>query len=415
MKRFSVFSAYAGLPRSIYVLFFARIINRMGDFVNLIMTFFLTERMGVGADRAGTYVMAVGISSIIGTLISGKMADHMGRKKIMLSAQVLSALCFIPCGFLGKSMWIPYLMIAASFFNGAVRPASSAIIADLTKEEERKKAFALLYLGINIGVAIGPMIAGFLYKDFIQWIFWGDAITTFMAVVLVFLFVPETMPSREVVEASKNEIHSDEKAEEGSLLIVLCKRPVLILFCLLTVISSFVYAQHAFAIPLQLNQLYGQDGAKLFGGIMSFNAVIVLVFTTVLVQVTRNIKPIINIAIASLFYAVGFGMLYIANSYPLFMASTFLWTIGEIMAVTNQNVYIASHTPMSHRGRFNAVTNTVFGVGHSAAPKIAGFFIIRYGVMQIWPNVAILALLSAGGLMMLSRIGQVVPKKQLEA
>ena len=34
------------------------------------------------------------------------------------------------------------------------------MIIDLTTQENRKTAFSLSYLGINIGVAIGPMVAG---------------------------------------------------------------------------------------------------------------------------------------------------------------------------------------------------------------------------------------------------------------
>lgn len=41
---------------------------------------------------------------------------------------------------------------------------------------------------------------------------------------------------------------------------------------------------------------------------------------------------------------------------PLFLLSTLLWTVGEILQVTNASVYVANNSPISHRGRFNAIT-----------------------------------------------------------
>ena len=65
-----------------------------------------------------------------------------------------------------------------TFFNGAARPVNTALLTDITRPEERSAAFSLLYLGINIGVAAGPILAGFLFNNYRRWIFWGDGLTT---------------------------------------------------------------------------------------------------------------------------------------------------------------------------------------------------------------------------------------------
>jgi Na+/H+ antiporter NhaC len=46
-----------------------------------------------------------------------------------------------------------------------------------------------------------------------------------------------------------------------------------------------------------------------------------------------------------------------------FLLSTVIWTLGEILQATNTNVYIANHTPISHRGRFNAILPIIIGSG----------------------------------------------------
>ena len=94
----------------------------------------------------------------------------------------------------------------------------------------------------------------------------------------------------------------------GTSLTAFFKRPILVVFSLLLLASNFMYAQHSFSIPLQLQlQLFFEkDSARLFGYIMSFNAVVVLVFTTLILIVSAKSKPLINIGTGVLFYLLFF-------------------------------------------------------------------------------------------------------------
>lgn len=394
------FSTYSGLPKSIYVLFFARIINRMGGFIFIVLTFILRDHFNMNATSISIYLLLIGISSMAGTFIGGLLTDHFGRKKIMLTAQALSAISLIPCGMYKDSLFIIYFLIATNFFMGVVRPASSAITIDVTSgEEQRKKAFSLLYLAINIGVAIGPLIAGFLYKNYFAWIFYGDALTTLIAVLLVAIFVPESKPSKEEMEKSKHNISSGEKADQGSALVLFFKKPILVSFCFFTFLGTMVYSQHRFSLPLQLSEVYGEArGPELFGYIMSFNAIIVLLATMTVTYLTKKLSAISNVQIAYIFYAIGFGMLYFSSNIILFLISTLLWTIGEILAITNAGIFTANHTPMSHRGRFNAVIQIIGGLGFSLGPVVFGPIIDFYGVNVLWIFVLGVALIASFGL-----------------
>lgn len=80
---------------------------------------------------------------------------------------------------------------------------------------------------------------------------------------------------------------------------------------------GFVYAQHRFALPLHAESLLGS------------------------------------------------GMLAFARGPAIFLVSAAVWTAGEIVNATNAEVYVANHTPMSHRGRFNAVLPVLGGLGLS--------------------------------------------------
>jgi MFS family permease len=397
MKNLNVLKTYAGLPKSIYVIFFARIINSMGSFVHPFLTLFLTINLGLGTETVGLFLMMAAISSVPGSLIGGKLADHIGRKKIIIVFQSLAALCLIPCAFLGKSIIIPYLLILSSFLGGAAQPPNSAMMADLTNIGNRKAAYSLLYLGINVGFSLGPLIAGFLYNHHLKLLFLGDAATTILSLILVAIFVEETLPAKEESGDKVNaELYNEnENAQEGNLLSVLLKRPYLIAFALVSMIYSFMYSQFGFITPMQMRKLFSSNGPELYGSIMAINGLVVVTMTTVIAALTKKITPILNITLAGLFFSIGFGMLFLAKTFTVFVISTIIWTIGEILSATNSGVYIANHTPMSHRGRFNAVIPLITGTGFAVGPFMMGFFIRNRVINSAWLVVFFLGVLAS--------------------
>lgn len=392
MKKKNFFSVYRGLPFGIYILFIVRIVNALGAFVGPFLTMFLSEKMGLNNQLIGIFIMMYSISTVPGSLIGGKIADSFGRKNILIIFETLAALCYIPCAFLGESIIIPYLLILSGFFNSIAMPASGAMVADLTTTSNRNSAYSLLYLGNNLGFSIGPMIAGFLYGHYIKMLFIGNSIAVFCSVIIISVWIKETKPENGLEEQTLNEY---EKMEEGGLISALLKRPMLLSFALLSMIYSFVYAQYPFCIPLQVGEIFKSNGSIIYGKIMATNGFTVILFTTLLTRLTRKLSALQNIAIAGLFYAVGFGMMFYIRSFNMFIVATVIWTIGEIFQSTNSGVYLANHTPMSHRGRFNAVIPLITGAGFAIGPLAMGMYIKNRSVIYAWPISFVLSIIAA--------------------
>ncbi len=396
------FSLYRGLPTSIYTIFLATVVNGMGIFVFPFLTLYLTRKLGMSERAAEDFIFFSAIIYIPGILIGGKLADQFGRKKVMLISQALMGLFFIPCGFLGESMLVPWFILASLFFDGITDPARTAMATDVTNPDNRQASFSLIYLGHNLGFAFGPLIAGFLFEHALRWLFWGNALAVLLSLSLVMLLVPESKPTKKQLEESLAG-DSTEKAYEGSLFSALKSRIFLVFFVCLTTWFGFVYAQHRFALPLQLEHLFQADGAKFYGMIMTFNAVLVILFNAPVVSLLGRFRPVINVAIAGFLFAIGFGMIAFIRIPVLFFVSTAIWTFGEIINATNEHVYIANHTPMSHRGRFQAIMPLIGGTGFAVSSPIAGRIIEASGLESVWIVLGIVAAAAAVGILILSR------------
>lgn len=397
-----VIAMYKGLPREIYVLFIARVINRLGGFVHFILYMFLTRKLDMSLQEAGVFIAIAGVASLIGNFVGGYLGDLMGRKKTYVIAQGIAASLFLPCGFLGNSIIIPILLIISSFFSAIVQPINSAMVSDLVKKEDRKRAFSLLYFGINIGVAIGPLIAGYLFYKNIQWIFWGDAITTFIGVLLIVRYIPETKLSTTQIQEINETLSHEEKMESSGALMAFLKRPALIAFSFCSILTHFVYAQSSFALPATLSHLFGEKDTIYYGNLMSFNALVVVVFTIFVTKVSDKNRAIFNVAFSNLLYCVGFGMMAFVHNMPLIVISVFLWTIGEILGATNTGVFIANNTPITHRSRFNAIISILGSAGYMLGPSLGGVFAAQYSINNLWILTGVLSLIAFVGLMLIN-------------
>jgi len=392
------FNTYKGLPKSVYVIFLAQVTNRFGDFVLPFLSLFLVKKLGLSFQSAGIAITLSSLSTIPGSFVCGKVADHLGRRKTYGVYQALAAMFIFLCVFT-KNPWIIIgLICAASFFNGGIRPIISAILTDVLPAEKRQIGFSLSYLGINFGVALGPIVAGFLFTHYIPLMFIGDAITSWIAVILVVSNIPETKPDYNNV----HNVREEEKSEEGNVLDVLLRRPRIIMFLIFNIFISMVYTQGGFSLPVMLTNQFGSNGPRYFGFIMSFNAVIVVVVTFLLTPLIKKWRPLNSITIGAVLYSVGFGSIIFLRSYPLYFVSTFTWTIGEILISTNFGTYIANNTPQNFRARFSAVTSLSWVIGAVSGTSLIGKYMDRFGVQAVWPLTFFLGLFGATGMYALS-------------
>ncbi len=394
MKGFKrLLQPYKNLPMSVYVIFFASIINNLGNFVTPFLTLFLTYSIGMNVEVVG---IIVAVNSFVGLLASahgGKLIDVIGRKKIFIIFRTTSAIAILLCAFTRNPFILTVLLILSNFLGGYSLPVYSTIITDITEGEQRNTAFSLQYMALNIGFSVGPLLAAFLYNNFLTWLFLGDCITTFISVILVGIFIPETMPDKQEISSLKhNEL---EKAEEGTLIQALFKRPTLLLFSFIIIIYFIVFSQFNFGLSLQIGEIFEKKSAPIFGSLMTVNAVMCSIIPMFLTALTGKVKASLSIAIGGILYAVGFGMIFFIHSYASFVLSAMIWTMGEILIATSTNVYIADHTPASHRGRFNSIFPIIRKLGFMVGPLIAGVYVKYTSIRNLWLFIGGLSIIGA--------------------
>ena len=392
------FSAYAGLPRAVYVLFVARTVNSMGFFVAPLLTFILTQKLGLDAARAGSVVALLILTQAPGVLAGGKLADTVGRKRTMLAGSLAGAFFYLlcACGLSGGAM-IACLILAADCSALAV-PAAEALLADLTAPAQRQAAYSLLYLGINLGMAISPLLGGLLFQNHLALLFLLDAATTAAAVGLVAAQVPEPPAPQSAAAGGWT-----DGAPGLTMFAALRRAPVLTAFLLLLFFYDFCYSQWNFLLPAQFGERFGGDGARLYSALSSVNAVTVLLLTPLLTRLTRTLRPLRAVALAGLFYLaayLGFGF---GGAYAADLLAAVLFTLGEICSTIQFGAFVSTRAPRECLGRINAFSSLLRGGAGALGPLLMGRLLTVFGYAAGWRLTAAVVLAAAVGFCLLDR------------
>lgn len=394
---------YRGLPKEVYVLFFSKMVVAIGAFVYPLLTLLFTKKIGLSASETGNWVALFGLIYIPASLIGGKICDSFGRKKVLIICDTLAALAYGACGFLEPSMEMLYLIGIGIFFFGISDPAHSSIVADVTTPENRDGAFSLTYLGFNIGFAVGPLVGGLLFENHLKWFFIGDAITTLIATILIAVFIKETIHH---TEEEMGQDRKMEEREEGSIVSVILQRPQILIFSVIFFGYNFAYSMWGFLMPLHVESIYSGSGAAIFGKLSALNGLVVMLFTPILTKLFIRKKHVRKMIYGGALYLLGFGILGFVGHIASFIASVLIFTLGEIVCAISSMPYINNNTPVSHRGRMNALLPVLFGTGYSLGPLVMGNVLGRTSIGYTWNMISVILIISTLGMVLLDRFEQ---------
>ena len=180
-----LFTPYQGLPKEVYVLFLAKIINAMGSFVMPMLTIILTDAIGLSRQVAGMYISISGLLFIPASMIGGKLADTIGRKKVITSGYFLFALVCL--GFIiFNSLWIYIpLFILYGLVYATVMGNQRAYVSDLSLGEERATALGAFQTIAGICAIASGIIAGLLYDISTSYAFAYGALLGIIAAIML--------------------------------------------------------------------------------------------------------------------------------------------------------------------------------------------------------------------------------------
>ncbi|RSZ61764.1 Bcr/CflA family efflux MFS transporter [Corynebacterium hylobatis] len=148
-----------------------------------------------GAQLTITFFLA---GMAVGQLLTGPLSDARGRRSLFRTGAVLLVLATVASA-LATQAWILFVArFVMGLAGGAAVVLARAVAGDLVKGPELARVFSLLMLLGGVAPVLGPVIGG-LMVDGVGWrgVFWLLAGLNLLVVVMIWRFIPETLPAEE--------------------------------------------------------------------------------------------------------------------------------------------------------------------------------------------------------------------------
>ena len=147
---------------------------------------------GVPAMAAATVLSMAGLASLTGKIGCGIFADRVGAKTALVAGLALQAVAislYLLAGGLGSFY---ALALVFGFAYGGVMPLYAILVRDYFGERVMGSAFGAVSLAATLGMALGPLIGGWLYDAVgtYAWMFIGSAAIGAGAVAIAVTFRP---------------------------------------------------------------------------------------------------------------------------------------------------------------------------------------------------------------------------------
>lgn len=366
------------LDRPVWILVIGTFINRFGSFVFVFLALYLTSK-GYEPFEAGIAIGLYGIGSLFSSWAGGHLADRFPRKVTIAISMFASAIAVLALGLVES--WIPILVLSTIVGAAAelYRPASSALIIDLVPEEDRVTAFALNRLALNLGMALGPMVGGFVAERSFLSLFVVDAVTSIAFGIVATRGLPAV-----TVRSTESKIRvSSRVLGDGSFMVFLAGA-----FCI-----TLVVFQHGSTVPLHV--IAAGYTAVAYGLLISVNGWMVVTCELALTLWTRRLDP--ALPIAGGFFLLGAGMFVVGTSmkFPTMVAGIVIFTLGEITAVPVATAWIAQLAPTALRGRYMGAWTMIWSFGLIVGPAVS-MWLLQFSPTWLWRGCLLLGIAGSG-------------------
>jgi len=370
-----------GLPRTFWTLFTALLVNRVGAFAMILLPTYLTSAKGTSLALAGLITGGYGAGGAIGTLTGGVLADRWGRKRTYLLGTSVAAVLMLILGFAEPLWLIALLAVLLGLTHMLPSPAMVAAIVDVTPQADRPRAFNLQFWAFNMGGAVAAALAGIVAEFSFFALFAIDAGMTALTALLIFFWVPETLPARAA---------NEPRPGLGRVL----RDRVFLVFVGLTFILALLAAQAVSTVQLAM----AADGLRpsVYGLVVSLGGAMIVVGQLFIPKLVGGRRHGQVLAFSFTLVAFGIASVAFADLAWVYIGGAAIWTLGQMFAAPANASIIAELAPWHMRARYQGVFNLVFPGAFFIAPAIGGWSLQNFGAWH-WIACGVLGLAGAWG------------------
>lgn len=317
------------------------------------------------------FIINVIISFIFG-IYGGHFADKIGRKKVMVYAEVFRFIALLVMAVasveqINSPILIFVMNIIVSACTGFSRPAGEAMLIDSSTVNDRKFVYTIDYVLWNASLLIGGLIGGFFFKEYRFELILSLSLISLGSLILLLTLIKENyVPNKAIYqETQRKEINMFLDIKNNYKVVIKNKIFKVFLFASLLELSVQLQAMNYTGVRLvkELNQeslkIFNTsiviDGYKMYGFLNFTNTIFVLLLAYTVSKYSKKFKEKNILYMGIILYSIGFSLISFLNIPALLIASMLIVVIGELLYVPIKQSLLAEVVPEENRGSYMAI------------------------------------------------------------
>ncbi|MBI1834738.1 MAG: MFS transporter, partial [Burkholderiales bacterium] len=360
------------------------------------MALYLTQAMQWDQQTVGWVLGGSLFGSTLLGLYGGFLSDHFDKRRLMMLSCFLISISAVLVTFTSYLLLVCFFLVMIDTALTVRSVALKALLAELLTVEKRTSAFSMNYTLINVAFSIGPLLSAVAFA-------YNHAAPLWMCAMFALMATPLLKNGDKAIATDTHSVAAgvDEqrvtKPNFAQTLIDLKNDKRLVFFTLGSVLTQIVFGRFVSGyISLYLIATKGvQAAANLVPYLLITNAICVVLFQYPVGCLLRQNRLFRSVSLGAILYALGIVGFMFSESALTWIIATIIFTIGEVIVIPSEYMFIDMIAPADKRGSYYAVQSlSVFGAALN--PIICAFLLSHYSGKVMFSFLICAALMAIG-------------------
>jgi MFS transporter, DHA1 family, tetracycline resistance protein len=364
-------------------IFLIVMVDVLGLTIILPLLPFYAERLGASPTVVGLLVSTYAACQLIAGPVLGQISDRMGRRPLLLVSQMGTFIGFLILAWAG-TLWVVFLSRVIDGLTAGNLSLAQAYISDVTKPEDRAKAFGVIGVAFGIGFLIGPAISGFLSTYSYQYPIFAAAALSLTSILSTYFLLPGAPVIAEAEKRDGPPLPAGRKLRvlDWGNYATYFKRPALaqLLWEFFAFAFSFAIFMSGFALFAERRFTWNGHpfGVKEVGYIFAYVGFLGIILQGGLIgRLVKRFGETKLVSAGFISATVGFALIGFMYHLPGLLVASTLASFGTGVLRPALTSLITQHAGREEQGIVLGLTQSLMSIAQIIAPVIGGYMIDR--------------------------------------
>jgi proton-dependent oligopeptide transporter, POT family len=374
-----------GFERAFWIANFTEIFERIAYYgTTAVLAVYLSEQLHFSDELTGSLVGTFGLVVFFLPILGGTLADRFGFRRALLFAYLVMTVGYFLLGSLaapwmewlrhalGEKWLVLAILMIPAMGPGVVKPCVAGTTARASNEKVRSIGYSIYYTLVNVGGALGPIIAFLVRKQLglgIANVFRVAALSVFLMFWVTLFFY------REPAKAGEEKVQSVGAALKNIFVVLQNLRFVVFLI----IFSGFftIFWQQYVSVPNFLRRYVNPDAN--FDLLLSVDAITVISLQIAIAFLTQKMPAFVTMTLGFLVTSLAWVLPALHPTMWIFVGTLVFVAIGEILQVSRYYDYISRIAPSGQQGLYMGYAFLPIAIGYFIAGQLGGYLLQHAG------------------------------------